>query len=198
MLDTRKKMGYIGLLALNFMSMFLIACMGVVGYAMAGEFDAVSQVGLVFALETCFRCTVCPISGKLGEKLGRKQLLIGALIVCTAAYAVAAFATNFTVILVTRCLAGAAWACWMVNSFLLFCDLFGQSEGPKYSGIAQTVGTVSILIAAPVAGLPVLRAHASAVLPRHVAGQPQGLDEPTHARLLRAHRRRPRRPCRCG
>lgn len=77
MLDTRKKMGYIGLLALNFMSMFLIACMGVVGYAMAGEFDAVSQVGLVFALETCFRCTVCPISGKLGEKLGRKQLLIG-------------------------------------------------------------------------------------------------------------------------
>lgn len=101
-------MGYIGLLALNFMSMFLIACMGVVGYAMAGEFDAVSQVGLVFALETCFRCTVCPISGKLGEKLGRKQLLIGALIVYTAAYAVAAFATNFTVILVTRCLAGAA------------------------------------------------------------------------------------------
>lgn len=146
-------MGYIGLLTLNFMSMFLIACMGVVGYAMAGEFDAVSQVGLVFALEACCRCTVCPISGKLGEKLGRKQLLIGALIVCTAAYAVAAFATNFTVILVTRCLAGAAWACWMVNSFLLFCDLFGQSEGPKYSGIAQTVGTVSILIAAPVAGL---------------------------------------------
>lgn len=153
MSESKKKVGFVGLLILNFMSMFLIASIGVVGYAMAGEFNTVDKVGLIFALETCFRCTVCPISGKLGEKVGRKNLLIVALIVYTLAYAWAAFTQSFTVILVTRCVCGAAWGCWMVNSFLLFCDLFGQQEGPRYSGIAQTIGTIAILIAAPIAGV---------------------------------------------
>lgn len=153
MTEYKKRIGLLGLLILNFMSLFLIASIGVVGYSAAAEFNAIDKVGLIFALETCCRCTICPVSGKLGEKLGRKNLLIFALIIYTIGYAVVSIATSFTVILITRCVCGAAWGCWMVNSFLLFCDLFGQQEGPKYSGIAQTVGTVSILAAAPIAGV---------------------------------------------
>ena len=80
MTKSRKMTGVIGLILLNFMSLFMIASIGIVGYSMAAEFNAIDKVGLIFALETCFRCTVCPISGKLGEKVGRKNLLIGDLI----------------------------------------------------------------------------------------------------------------------
>lgn len=145
--------GVIGLILLNFMSLFMIASIGIVGYSMAAEFNAIDKVGLIFALETCFRCAVCPISGKLGEKVGRKNLLIGALTAYTISFAVAAFATNITTIIVTRCICGAAWGCWMVNSFILFCDIFGQEAAPRYSGMAQTFGTVAILAAAPIAGV---------------------------------------------
>lgn len=153
MTKSQKMTGAVGLILLNFMSLFMIASIGVVGYSMAAEFDAIDKVGLIFALETCFRCAVCPISGKLGEKLGRKNLLVAALAVYTAAYAVAAFAPNITVVIITRCICGAAWGCWMVNSFLLFCDIFGQQEGARYSGIAQTFGTIAILAASPIAGV---------------------------------------------
>lgn len=152
MSNTKKWMGYIGLLLANFMAMLLICGIGNLGYAIAGTFDAMDSVALVFALETCCRCAVCPISGKLGEKVGRKQLLVFALVLYTISYIMAAFAQSMTVYLMTRIIGGVAWGLWMSNSFVLFCDIFGQEDAPKYSGFAQTASSVAMLFGAPLAG----------------------------------------------
>lgn len=153
MTKTKKWVGYIGLLLANFFAMFIICGVGNYGYSAAGEFGAMGQVSMVFALEGACRCAACPISGKLGEKVGRKQLLIFALIVYTASYGIAALATSMTVFLVTRVLCGFAWGLWMSNSFVLFCDIFGQDDAPKYSGYAQTASSVAMVIGGPIAGI---------------------------------------------
>lgn len=152
MSNSKKMTGFIGLTIANFMAMLLICGIGNLGYTIAASFDGMDKVGLVFALESCCRCAVCPISGKLGEKVGRKQLLIFALILYTASYVMAALANSMTVYLITRIIGGAAWGCWMSNSFMLMYDIFGQDEAPKYSGFAQTASSVAMLAGAPIAG----------------------------------------------
>lgn len=152
-MNSKKWIGYLGLLLANFLAMFIICGVGYYGYNAAGEFNAMEKVGLVFALETACRCAACPISGKLGEKVGRKQLLIFALVLYTASYGVAAVAQSMTVFLVTRVLCGIAWGFWMSNSFVIFCDIFGQDDAPKYSGYAQTASSVAMLIGGPIAGV---------------------------------------------
>ena len=145
--------GYVTIILANFMAMFLISGIGVLGYAVAGEYDAVLSVSMIFTLESAVRCAVMPISGKLGEKFGRKQLFVFALILYTLSYAVATFVPGFWVYVIARTVSGAAWALWVTNSFVLMNDVFGNQDATKLTGFAQTVSTIGMMIAAPLAGI---------------------------------------------
>lgn len=153
MSKSRTMIGYLAILLANFMAMFLIAGIGIVGYAVAGEYNAVLSVGMIFTLESAARCAVMPISGKLGEKFGRKQLFIFALALYTISYAVATFVPGFWVYVIARTVTGVAWALWVTNSFVLMNDVFGNQDATKYSGFAQSASTVAMMIAAPLAGI---------------------------------------------
>lgn len=150
---SKKMTGYIGLMLANFLAMFIICGVGNYSYSAAAEFGAMGKVGLIFALETACRCAACPISGQLGEKVGRKNLLVFALILYTVGYAIAAVTHSMTVFLITRVMCGIGWGFWMSNSFIIFCDIFGQNDAPKYSGYAQTASSVAMVIGGPVAGI---------------------------------------------
>lgn len=149
----RRKLAFIGILIVNFMTMFLIASVGTYGYSVAGYFDSIASVGMIFTLESVARCVAIPISGKLSDKVGHRQLFLSALVVYIAAFAVAAFAPSFWVFTIARTVTGFAWGLFVSNIFVLISDIFGQGDGPRYSGIAQALSTVAMIVASPIAGI---------------------------------------------
>ena len=44
----KRKLAFIGILIVNFMTMFLICGVGVYGYSVAGYFDSIASVGMIF------------------------------------------------------------------------------------------------------------------------------------------------------
>ena len=70
----KKMMGFTGLVIIGFMAMFMISGVGIYGYTVAYYFDAVESVGLVFTLESVLRLGMMAIGGKIGDKLGRKNV----------------------------------------------------------------------------------------------------------------------------
>ena len=153
MSSNKKMIGYLGIVIANFMAMFLISGIGILGYAVAGEYDAVLNVSMVFTLESAARCAIMPISGKLGEKIGRKKLFIFAMILYVVAYLIAATVPGFWVYVIARTVTGAAWGLWVTNSFVLMNDVFGNEDTTKLSGYAQSASTVAMMLAAPLAGI---------------------------------------------
>ncbi len=153
MSSNKKMIGYLGIVIANFMAMFLISGIGILGYAVAGEYNAVNDVSMIFTLESAARCAIMPISGKLGEKFGRKRLFIFAMILYVLGYLVAATVPNFWVYVIGRTVTGAAWGLWVTNSFVLMNDVFGNEDTTKLSGYAQSASTVAMMLAAPIAGI---------------------------------------------
>lgn len=151
--NTKRTLAYIGILIINFMTMFLVASVGTYGYTVAGYFDSIASVGMIFTLESVARCVAIPISGKLSDKVGHRQFFLSALVVYIAAYAVAAFAPSFWVFTVARTVTGFAWGLFVSNIFVLVSDMFGQDDAPRYSGIAQSLSTVAMIVGSPVAGI---------------------------------------------
>ena len=72
MKNTKKFVGFFGLLLVNFIAMFLIAGVGVYSYTVAELFGSVSSVGMIFTLECMARGVSIPLGGKFGDKIGHK------------------------------------------------------------------------------------------------------------------------------
>jgi MFS family permease len=149
----RKNVAFIGLCIVAFMAMFFMAGVGTYAYAVAAGFDAVAQVGIIFTLESVARTVTIPLSGKIGDKVGRKKLFVFSVALYIIAYAIAAFSTSFWVFTIARTITGFAWGLFVVNIMTIISDVFGQNEGPRYAGIAQAIVTIAMIAGAPVAGV---------------------------------------------
>lgn len=148
----RKGVAFVGLCIIAFMAMFLISGVGVWAYSVAATFNSVEQVGLIFTLESVVRTVMIPISGKIGEKFGRKNVVVFAVALYIVAYAVAAVSQNFWMFTISRTITGLAWGLFVINIITLVSDIYGQDQGPKYAGYLQAVTTVGMIIAAPIEG----------------------------------------------
>ncbi|MDR2049755.1 MAG: MFS transporter [Treponema sp.] len=146
-------MAFIGLIITAFITMLLICGAGVYGYAIAGQFNNVMQVGMIFTLESVARCAMIPIAGKLGDKVGRKQMFLSALALYIVSYAVGAFSTNFWMFVIARMISGFSWGLFMTNIFVLVVDIFGKDDGPRFTGYLQSFSTAALIVGAPFAGI---------------------------------------------
>lgn len=153
MKNTKKFVGFFGLLLVNFIAMFLIAGVGVYSYTVAELFGSVSSVGMIFTLECMARGVSIPLGGKFGDKIGHKKLFLIALGLYIASYTVVSLSQSFWVFTIARMVSGFAWGLFMMNSFVLISAIFGQADAPKYSGYNQSLTTVAMIIAAPVTGI---------------------------------------------
>lgn len=150
---TKKWIGFIGLLIVNFIAMFLIAGVGVYSYTIAELFNNINSVGMIFTLECLARSISIPLGGKIGDKIGHKKLFLISLALYTIAYAGVAVSTSFWMFTIARMISGFAWGLFMMNGFVLISAIFGQDKAPKYSGYNQTLTTVAMIVAAPVTGV---------------------------------------------
>ena len=149
----KKKIAFSGLMLVNFIVMFLIAGVGVYSYTVAAQYNNIASVSMVFALECVARSVTIPIGGTLGNKIGHKKLFLGALALYIIAYAGVAVASSFWMFTIARMVSGFAWGLFMMNVFVLLTAIFGQEEAPKYSGYNQSLTTIAMIIAAPIAGV---------------------------------------------
>lgn len=91
-----------------FATMYIIASSGVYVSAAVSEFDGFSYIGLVFTLESLARTLLIPISGKLGDRYGRKPLYLASILAYISAALIYATSVNIHWFLLGRILMGSA------------------------------------------------------------------------------------------
>lgn len=149
----RKLMAFAGIAIINFMTMYLIAGAGIYAYNIAGAFDAVASVSIIFTLESVGRCVMMPLSGKIADHFGLKRVFLFAVIIYTVFTALSAFATGFWMFAIAHMITGFAWGLFMSNILAMIPHIFGTETAPKYAGIAQSLATVAMIISSPLAGI---------------------------------------------
>lgn len=146
-------MAYLGLIVATFASYFVIAGSGVFVYAAAFELGGVAFLALLFTIENLFRGCMVPLSGRLGDKVGRKRLFL----VAAAGYAVAslvcACSNSIVMFIVGRALMGMNWGLFFANLMVMVTDLYNENESPKLTGYMMSISFVAMLISGTLCGL---------------------------------------------
>jgi MFS family permease len=133
--------------------MFLIAGSGVYTASAMTEFNAMHLLGMAFALESLARCFTVSLAGRLGQRVGRRQLFLAALAVYCAAAIICATATGPGGFITGRALMGLTWGLFEVNTFAMMADLYTARQATKRAGYAQALGLAAMLAAGPLTGL---------------------------------------------
>lgn len=155
MKETSKKAiwAYIGLLFATFITEFVICGSGLFTYSAMTEFDSLSILGLAFTFESIARCVMLPVSGKIGDRFGRKKTFIMGMSLYAVSSAICALSQGGAMFIAGRALMGLSWGIFMVNMLVMIADIFGTDKSPKYAGFYQSVLLFAMVIAAPVCGV---------------------------------------------
>lgn len=149
----QRRMAYLGLIIATFASYFVIAGSGVFVYAAAFELSGTAFLALLFTIENLFRGCMVPLSGRLGDKIGRKKLFLAAAAGYMVSSALCACSNSITMFVVGRALMGMTWGLFFANLMVMVTDLYDESESPKLTGYMMSVSFVSMLISGTLCGL---------------------------------------------
>lgn len=134
---------------------FGITLMGVMGVSsIAPAFPRIAdalglssrEVGLLLTVFTVPGIFLAPVLGFLSDRLGRKQIIIPALLLFGAAGTACAFATSFPLLLLLRFVQGVGAASLTSLSVTLLGDLYEGSDRERavgYNASALSIGTAS-------------------------------------------------------
>lgn len=150
---SRRRLAYLGLIVATFASYFVIAGSGVFVYAAAYELSGVGFLALLFTIENLFRGCMVPLSGRLGDKVGRKKLFLVASAGYIVASLICACSNSIVMFVVGRALMGMTWGLFFANLMVMVTDLYDESESPKLTGYMMSVSFVSMLISGTLCGL---------------------------------------------
>jgi len=98
----------------------------------------IAEVSLVISLYTVFGTAVNPVIGKLGDIAGKKRILIYVLVIYCVMVAATSFATNFTVLLVSRTVQGIGLGIFPL-AFSLVREEFPRELVPRAQGILSAM-----------------------------------------------------------
>ncbi len=99
---------------------------------------SIAEVTLVISLYTVFGTAVNPVIGKLGDILGKKRILIYVLVIYCIMVAVTSFASNFTVLLLSRTVQGIGLGIFPL-AFSLVREEFPREMVPRAQGILSAM-----------------------------------------------------------
>ena len=138
MTNSRQKqmIAFLGIVIVNFMTMFLVASVGTFGYTVAGYLTACLRWYDSLSLESVARCVAIPISGKLSDRVGHRSSSSPPCGIHRC-FRCGRLCPRLLGIHHRPTVTGFAWGLFVSNIFVLISDLFGQDEAPRYSGIAR-------------------------------------------------------------
>ena len=149
----QRRMAYFGLIVATFASYFVIAGSGVFVYAAAAELSGTAFLALLFTIENLFRGCMVPLSGRLGDKVGRKKLFLVASAGYIASTVICACSSGIVMFVAGRALMGMTWGLFFANLMVMVTDLYDESESPKFTGYMMSVSFIAMLISGPLCGL---------------------------------------------
>jgi MFS family permease len=99
---------------------------------------SIATVSLIISLYTVFGTAVNPVIGKLGDIYGKKKILIYVLVIYSVMVAITSFATNFTVLLVSRTIQGIGLGIFPL-AFSMVREQFPRERVPRAEGILSAM-----------------------------------------------------------
>jgi MFS family permease len=112
---------------------------------------SIATVSLVISLYTVFGTAVNPVIGKLGDIVGKKKVLIYVLIVYCIMVAITSFASNFTVLLLSRTVQGIGLGIFPL-AFSLVREQFPRERVPRAEGILSAMFGAGAAFGLPIGG----------------------------------------------
>jgi EmrB/QacA subfamily drug resistance transporter len=116
-----------------------------------GELHGVTQMTWVITAFILASTIMMPVYGKLGDMLGRKPLLIGAIVIFMAGSVLGGLATSISWLIVARVVQGVGGGGLMILSQATIADVIPARERGKYMGIMGGVFAFSS-VAGPLLG----------------------------------------------
>lgn len=111
-----------------------------------GELGGVDHMSWVISAFLVTMTIAMPISGKLGDMLGRKWLYIGGIAVFVVGSAIGGFADSMTVLIIARAVQGFGAGFMMISSQSIIAEVTSSRERGKFMGIMGGVfGLSSVL-----------------------------------------------------
>jgi EmrB/QacA subfamily drug resistance transporter len=117
----------------------------------AGDLGGVTQLAWVVTAYLLASTVSTPLYGKLGDVIGRKRVLIGAIVVFLAGSALAGAATSMLELVLFRALQGLGAGGLLVTAMAVIADLVAPQERARYFGLIGGVFAVAS-IAGPLLG----------------------------------------------
>ncbi|MEX5296524.1 MDR family MFS transporter [Kocuria sp. CPCC 205268] len=142
---------HLGLLFVGLMLSMLLAALNQTVLSTAlptivGELDGVDEMLWVITAYILASTIMMPVYGKLGDLMGRKPLLLGAILVFMAGSVVGALAGTIEVLIAARAIQGLGGGGLIILSQAAIADVVPARERGKYMGVMGGVFAVSSVI----------------------------------------------------
>lgn len=144
---------FTGFIIITICANYLLGSMAIYGAAAFTEFQAVELFGSLIIVESLARSVSLLLSGRLGERLGRKKLFLVSTVIFGVMIAVSATAASAVFFMWSRGIASFFWGLFQANIFTMISEQFAEKEYPVRVGWLQTVGSLIFLIGPVVCGL---------------------------------------------
>jgi len=112
----------------------------------------IAEVSLVISLYTVFGTAVNPVIGKLGDIVGKKRILIYVLVIYCVMVATTSFASNFTILLISRTVQGIGLGIFPL-AFSLVREEFPRELVPRAQGILSAMFGAGAAFGLPIGAL---------------------------------------------
>lgn len=110
-------------------------------------------ISMIVTLPALFVVLGGPLTGFLTDRLGRKPVLVGSILLAGLAGSAAFFMDNILAILLTRALIGLSIAGATTATNALIADYFSGQERAKFMGYQSAFGGLSVIVFLPLGGL---------------------------------------------
>lgn len=117
-----------------------------------GQSSYYALVGVVYSLS---QAIVGPVAATVGDRIGRKWINAGSLLLMCVFLAITAFASSFVMLLIGWFLCGAAIGGFMAGSYLIMMDIYEQKDWAKQSGNLVTALSLGMIVGPLAAGIMV-------------------------------------------
>lgn len=115
-----------------------------------GQSAYYALVGVVYSLS---QAIISPIAATIGDRIGRKWINAGSLLLMCLFLVISYFSTSFIMLLIGWFLCGAAVGGFMAGPFLIMMDIYEQKDWGKMSGNLVTALSLGMIVGPIVTGL---------------------------------------------
>ncbi|TQL48571.1 EmrB/QacA subfamily drug resistance transporter [Homoserinimonas aerilata] len=142
---------FIGLMLAMFLSSLSQTVLSAAMPTMVGELNGVDHMLWIMTAFMLSSTIMMPIYGKMGDLIGRKSLLIAAILVFMVGSVIGALAGDMTMMIAARVVQGIGGGGLMILSQAIIADVVPARERGRYMGIMGAVFAVSS-VAGPLLG----------------------------------------------